>query len=212
MEETLPMVATLDIQAPVRRKVGRPRAFQDEDVFRVMVSVVSEVGYSGLTFALVAAQIHCTTSALIRRFGDKEMLVQRFITWISTTAEANSESTLSDLTPLDRIYAGWFSPRSEKGRAMPEMYLTFFVEARSNPAYRPQLAQLTDGYTRWVTKDLNEAVSDGSLKSSTDIDQVARLLVSAVIGAISIWVDHQRGTVREVVTGVLDVALAPYRT
>jgi AcrR family transcriptional regulator len=206
------MVAPSEVsQQPPRRKVGRPRAFQDEDVFRVMVSVVSEVGYSGLTFALVAAQIHCTTSALIRRFGDKEMLVQRFITWISTTTEAQEGKAAKQMKPLDRIYAGWFTTRSETGKPMPEMFLTFFVEARSNPAYRPQLAQLTDGYSRWVKSDLREAVDVGDLKPGTDLDALTSLLVSAVIGAISIWVDHQRGSLQEAVNGVLDVALAPYR-
>lgn len=206
------MVTSVETQqAPVRRKVGRPRAFQDEDVFRVMVSVVSEVGYSGLTFALIAAQIHCTTSALIRRFGDKEMLVQRFITWISTNAEANSDTAMADMAPLDRIYAGWFTARSNAGKAMPEMFLTFFIEARSNPAYRPQLAELTDGFTRWHRKDLAEARDSGALKLDTNVNELATLIVSAVIGAISIWVDHQRGSVQDVVNKVLDIALAPYR-
>jgi len=205
------MVATSEVSQPPRRKVGRPRAFQDEDVFRVMVSVVSEVGYSGLTFALIAAQIHCTTSALIRRFGDKEMLVQRFITWISTTAESHEATAPKQSKPLDRIYAGWFTTRSDSGRPMPEMFLTFFVEARSNPAYRPQLAQLTDGYSRWVKGDLRDAVETGDLKRDTDVDGLTALLVSAVIGAISIWVDHQRGSLQDAVTGVLDIALAPYR-
>jgi AcrR family transcriptional regulator len=207
------MVATSEIsQLPARRKVGRPRAFQDEDVFRVMVNVVSEVGYSGLTFALVAAQIHCTTSALIRRFGDKEMLVQRFITWISARAEAGQSTAFADMSPLERIYAGWFRTRSDFGKSMPEMFLTFFVEARSNPAYRPQLAQLTDGYTRWIKSDLKEAVSAGELKKDTNVDSLATLVVSAVIGAISIWVDHQRGALKDAVNGVLDIALAPHRT
>ena len=207
------MVATAEVtQQPVRRKVGRPRAFQDEDVFRVMVSVVSEVGYSGLTFALVAAQIHCTTSALIRRFGDKEMLVQRFITWISTNAESHDGNAEKEIEPLERIYLGWFTARSESGKAMPEMFLTFFVEARSNPAYRPQLAQLTDGYSRWIKNDLREAAETGSLKRGTDVDALTLLLVSAVIGAISIWVDHQRGPLRGAVAAVLDIALAPYRS
>jgi AcrR family transcriptional regulator len=206
------MVALSEVSQPPRRKVGRPRAFQDEDVFRVMVNVVSEVGYSGLTFALVAAQIHCTTSALIRRFGDKEMLVQRFITWISTTTESQDGSAAKQMKPLDRIYAGWFTTRSDSGRAMPEMFLTFFVEARSNPAYRPQLAQLTDGYSRWVKGDLREAVEIGDLKRGTDVDALTSLLVSAVIGALSIWVDHQRGPLRNAINSVLDIALEPYRS
>lgn len=87
---TSPAVSQFDNQLAVKRtpnKVGRPRAFQDDDVYRVMMGVISEVGYARLTFALIAVQIKCTTSALIRRFGDKKSLVQGFILWITQQQE-----------------------------------------------------------------------------------------------------------------------------
>ncbi|HQY29818.1 MAG TPA: TetR/AcrR family transcriptional regulator [Thermomicrobiales bacterium] len=199
-----------DVVVPDRKKVGRPRAFQDEDVFRIMVQVVSKVGYSGLTFALIAEQIHCTTSALIRRFGDKQHLVQRFISWLTERAEANEAYISVDPDPMKRIYASWTSSRSDGGRIMPEMFLVFFIEARSNPAYRPQLGELTDSFRTSVTSSLQEAVQSGALVGVRDVDALGHLTVSAMIGAITVWMDHQSRDIHEVVDGCLDTLFSAY--
>ena len=92
---------------PGQNRVGRPRAFQDDDVYRVMTNVISDVGYSGLTFALIAAQIKCTTSALIRRFGDKRSLVQGFILWLAEQQEAAFQQYRDkQVSPLNMLRGG----------------------------------------------------------------------------------------------------------
>jgi len=205
------MVATLAPQpiAPVRNKVGRPRAFQDEDVYRVMVDVISEVGYSGLTFALIAAQIRCTTSALIRRFGDKQSLVQGFISWLSSDQDDSENAALADLEPIDRIKARWLRARTNSPKARPELYLAFFIEARSDPAYRARLATLSEQVEGFVVDDLDDAVSARQLRV-TDTRELGHTLVCALLGSVSLWLDHQRSTLDAAVSRTLSAVLDPY--
>jgi AcrR family transcriptional regulator len=205
------MVATLAPQAnaPVRNKVGRPRAFQDEDVYRVMVEVISEVGYSGLTFALIATQIRCTTSALIRRFGDKQALVQGFIAWLSTDQQEGESDSLADLAPIERIKARWLRARTNSPKAKPELFLAFFIEARSDPAYRPRLATLSEQFEGQVVSDLNDAVKAKQLRA-TDTRELGHTLVCALLGSVSLWLDHQRSTLDAAVSRTLTAVLEPY--
>ena len=134
------MVATLTAPVPVRNKVGRPRAFQDEDVYRVMVDVISHVGYSGLTFALIAAQIHCTTSALIRRFGDKQALVNGFIAWLSTGTNDETTAYLNSLDPLERIEARWMMPRTNTKNGIRSSFSPFSSKRGAIRHTAPELA------------------------------------------------------------------------
>ena len=204
------MVATLTAPMPVRNKVGRPRAFQDEDVYRVMVSVVSHVGYSGLTFALIAAQIHCTTSALIRRFGDKQALVNGFIGWLSTGPNEEATAHLASLEPLERIEERWMMPRTNAKNVGPELFLAFFIEARSDPAYRARLGDLGTRFERAIIGDLDDAVGRGLLKA-TNTTELGHTLVCALVGCVSLWLDNQRGSLGSAVHRTLSSLLAPYR-
>ena len=199
----------------VPNKVGRPRAFQDEDVYRVMLNVISKVGYSGLTFALVAAQIKCTTSALIRRFGDKRSLVQGFILWLSHQQD-NTISQIGNgsVSPLERLRSKWFMGNARSGimppsDASPELFLAFFVEVRSDPAYRPHLARLAADFERQIVNDLDQAVSNGEIRK-TDTSQLGHLLNSGMLGAVSLWLDHQREPIQTELARTFDAIMRPY--
>ena len=200
-------------QAPLQRvpnKVGRPRAFQDEDVYKVMMNVISRVGYSGLTFALIAEQIKCTTSALIRRFGDKRSLIQGFILWLS-----QQQGTIYDLngkkiaSPIERIRARWLVSSTDTNAVKPELFLAFFVEVRSDPAYRPQLARLSSEFESRLVSDLNDAVTSGDI-SSNDTTRLAHTLVCAVTGAVSLWMDRQLVPIADELNQTIDSVLEPY--
>lgn len=197
-------------------KVGRPRAFQDDDVYRVMMGVISNVGYARLTFALIAAEIKCTTSALIRRFGDKRSLVQGFILWITRQQEELfSHSEGQNLSPLDVLRARFYLPvagvvqgTSEDVRNA-ELFLAFFIEARSEPAYRPQLARLTSEFETQATDTIRAAIKAGQLKSCDEAD-LAHTLVVALVGAQSLWLDHRRGSMIDEMDRVWSAVLRPY--
>lgn len=199
---------------PTPGRVGRPRAFQDDDVYRVMTSVISEVGYSGLTFALIAAQIKCTTSALIRRFGDKRSLVQGYIMWLAGRQdEFFQQYRDKHISPLNMIRARFFIPITPKPDVVemseePELFLSFLVEARSEPAYRPQLAKLSADFESNVRQGLVDAIAAGEIKKC-DPGELAHTLNAAVLGAISLWLDHQRGPLARETERVFDAVLAP---
>jgi AcrR family transcriptional regulator len=206
--------ATTNGSAP--KRVGRPRAFQDDDVYRVMTNVIGEVGYSGLTFALIAAQIRCTTSALIRRFGDKRSLVQGFILWLAGRQD-DVFQRLRDkqVSPLNILRARWFistEPRTkiEEMTEKPELFLSFFIEARSEPAYRPQLAKLVGDFEAGIRQEIGEAVRAGELIDADPAD-LAHTLNCAMTGAISHWMDHQRGPLTNELELVFNSVIRPYQ-
>jgi AcrR family transcriptional regulator len=200
---------------PTHNKVGRPRAFQDEDVYRVMTNVIAEVGYSGLTFALIAAQIKCTTSALIRRFGDKRSLVQGFILWLAgLQEEAFQEYRDKQVSPLNTLRGRWLIPaQTESGirelTERPELFLSFFIEARSDPAYRPQLAKLTEQFESELATVISDAVKAGELVD-VDAPELAHTLDSAMIGAMSLWLDQPRHPFRKEMERTFDAIVSPY--
>lgn len=200
----------------IPNKVGRPRAFQDEDVYRVMMRVISEVGYARLTFALIAAEIKCTTSALIRRFGDKKSLVQGFITWVATRQEmlfAQYEDR--ELKPLDVLRARAYLPIDESindersSIQDTELFLAFFIEARSEPAYRQQLGNLTREFETRAVETIKAAVKAGQLKPCNE-RELAHLIVCALIGAQSLWLDHQKGSLIAAMDRAWTTLLGPY--
>ncbi len=197
-------------------KVGRPRAFQDEDVYRVMMDVIAEVGYARLTFALVAAQIKCTTSALIRRFGDKKSLVRGFIAWI--TEQQNDLFRMydgQDLSPLNVLRARLYLPTNSTidpnnfTAASAKNFLTFFVEARSEPAYRPELARLSREFEEHAAETIRAAVAAGELRPC-NAPELAHLVLVSLVGAQSLWLDHQRGSMIDEMERVWSYVIVPY--
>ena len=199
------------------RKVGRPRAFQDEDVYRAMARVIGEVGYTGLTFSLIAVQIGCTTSALIRRFGDKRALVQGFITWLERQQSdrfAGGKAAIA--SPLEALKARWFigdaaSVSTEVDPSNPESYLAFFIEARCEPAYRPHLARLNQDFEAGAAAILAEAHTANEI-AECDFGRVAHSLNCAMTGAISLWMDNPAQPLATELNSVFDAVVAPYRT
>lgn len=209
------MATMVSLAQPVR-KVGRPRAFQDEDVYRAMSRVIGEVGYAGLTFSLIADQIGCTTSALIRRFGDKRALVQGFITWLELEQSARfSEMRVNYASPLDVLKSRWFigseawSP-TETNPTNPDTYLSFFIEARCEPAYRPHLARLNSEFESGAAAILREAESAREI-IACDYAQVAHSLLCAMTGAVSLWMDKPLRPLKAELNQVFDAIIAPYR-
>jgi AcrR family transcriptional regulator len=214
------MVAVTRLDGPgilVRpNKVGRPRAFQDEDVYRVMMDVIAEVGYARLTFALVSVQIKCTTSALIRRFGDKKSLVRGFIAWI--TEQQNALFRMYDdqgLSPLEVLRARLYLPTNSKvdtdnfTAASAKNFLAFFIEARSEPAYRPELARLSREFEDHAADTIRAAVEAGDLRPC-NAPELAHLILVSLIGAQSLWLDHQRGSMLDEMERVWSYVIVPY--
>jgi AcrR family transcriptional regulator len=203
-------------QQPVVRKVGRPRAFQDEDVYMAMARVIGEVGYTGLTFSLIADQIGCTTSALIRRFGDKRALVQGFIRWLERQqSERFAELRSHQSEPLAALKSRWFISESSEpldgaDPANPETFLAFLVEARCEPAYRPQLARLTDEIEHGTASILREAHGASEIVEC-DYARLAHSLMCAMTGAISHWMDKPTRPLKAELNDVFDAIIEPYR-
>src|SRR5437870_5440758 len=93
------------------RNTGRPRRFQDEDVYRAASDVIASSGYARLTLTAVALRLGCTKQALIKRFGSRHNLILAHLTWVTDESAASYEHLrLEYKSPLAAFRAGYVSP------------------------------------------------------------------------------------------------------
>ncbi|HEU0164974.1 MAG TPA: TetR/AcrR family transcriptional regulator, partial [Thermomicrobiales bacterium] len=97
---------------PTRRPAGRPRSFDDADVFAATNRALVREGYANLTLAAIARELGITGPALNRRYGDKHTLMEAYIGWLTDQmvvrlADAKAHYPSS---PLNVLRARWYIP------------------------------------------------------------------------------------------------------
>ena len=81
---------------PERRHVGRPRTYNDDEVFLATAAVLARNGHAGLTLAAVAADLGCTAPALNNRFGSKGDLLIAFLEWSTALAQTRFDQVRAE--------------------------------------------------------------------------------------------------------------------
>lgn len=199
------------------RKAGRPRTFADADVFNAITVVLSTAGYSKLTFALVAEAVGCTTSALIRRYGGKQELLLAYLDWLDLNIERNFHlyrrgysSPMAVLRALMFIQADHppLEPL-EPPISDAATYMSFFVAARSEPAYLPTIARMVRRFEQLVASLIDDAQEAGELRPC-DASRLAHLVTITFIGAVTWWFDAEEGLLENEIARAFDTALEPY--
>src|SRR3954452_16219965 len=93
-------------RSPRAGQGGRPRVFQNEDVFRAVTRVLTQSGYGQLTFDSIAMELGCTGPALSRRFGAKQALVAAYLDWMLNGIHERFEAAKhTDGSPLAALLA-----------------------------------------------------------------------------------------------------------
>ena len=199
------------------REAGRPRLYQDEDIFRATSDVVSQYGLHRLTLGAVAERLGCTAQALIRRFGSKQGLLLKHLVWV-TDESAASFARLRDAydSPLEAFRAGYVSPHSPERLALssPGSYANlrlFSIEAALDPVLREELDRRQRVYRDNMASSIRAAVAVGEL-TGCDPEDVAFLLLAAGSGVMHQWTSDQVGHPREQIARIFDTVIAPYLT
>lgn len=198
------------------RKVGRPRAFQDTDVYAAISSVLIRDGFHELTLGAVANELDVSTPALARRFGDKHEMLQAYLENTDRYVERIcAEFALRYSSPIDSLRARWKLPTSlgpseaeSKDRVLA--WVEFLLAVRTDPWYGAILERRTRVWIEGVAERLEAAHNAGEI-IETDVSFLAHVLSSAMTGAMLFWFEHRRGDLYEEITRVFEFMLAPYR-
>lgn len=199
-----------------RRPAGRPRSFDDADVFAATNRALVREGYANLTLAAIARELGITGPALNRRYGDKHTLIESYIGWLTeqmTVRLKEAHAQYPD-SPLNVLRARWYipvpgDPTPEAERPDPTHTYEFFIGAWNDPVYRPLLAELVRQYEHGVVTVLTEAHAAGEIVA-TDFERLGHALNAAVIGSIVLRGDRAQGTIERSMGQVFDAVLDPY--
>jgi AcrR family transcriptional regulator len=198
------------------REVGRPRMFPDEEIFLATARAVARHGYARLTLDEIASELGCTRQALARRFGSKHDLVRAYLHWVLDQGAIRYQQIRMEYSsPLAALRARLLFPADEQpGKiadpASQANIFSFFIGASETPEFRALLERQLQAYEAEVTCLLSEARIAGELEL-TDARELARTLIAATTGEISLWAPIRRGPVAPRLAQVIDAVLKPYR-
>jgi AcrR family transcriptional regulator len=197
------------------REVGRPRTFQDDDVFLATARVLSRLGARRLTLEAVAREVGCTKQALIGRFGSKRALIRAYLAWDdAVVAERFRAVRRTHDSPLAALRARFALPAEERPDEVIDAVgyanvLVFYLEAGSDPELRELFARHVRVFETEIAALLRHAQEAGELRGC-DPPAVAHHLMMAMTGASTMWAADPRGSVVDRISEAVEVILRPY--
>lgn len=203
----------MPVASPTKRNPGRPRQFSDDVVFMATAAAVARYGYRGLTIAAVADIVGCTGPALIHRYGSKQGLLLGYLEWSMARSEHLFELVRRDVpSPLAALRARFADPhhRHTNDDSAHLAHVVFFVEGRTDHAFIPQMERYAEALTNGIERLLMDAIEHSELAPVPTAD-LARLVISAVMGASLMWSPLHETTLSDAVGKVIDSVLNPYR-
>jgi AcrR family transcriptional regulator len=196
---------------------GRPRTFTDERCFEATSRILSARGTMGLSLAAVARDVGCTGPALSIRFGSRMGLLEAYFQW-STKREAERfrEVRARYTSPLEALRARFRLPlddRPEDFESSPAHFngLTMLIEAQNDERFRKSVLARTMAFQEELASLLQEAIDAGELHGC-DPNELAHLLLSSMIGGVTIWSLTKDVPFPQEVLRLIDAGILPYRT
>ena len=190
----------------------RRRKAEDADVFAAMGRVMRRVGPADVTLAAIAAEAGVTASALVQRFGSKRELVLAH--WRQTPAGGDDQKpqrrapTQSALSALRATAAGFAKLAASPRAALRN--LAYMHSDWSDPALRRHVLRHFLAARARVQQLLDDAVSEGELRTDTDIQTLTRMIEVTLFGSFLTWTMHREGSAATRVREDLDATLRPY--
>ena len=188
---------------------GRPRQFQNEDVFQATTQVLLRVGYGSFTLDAVAREAGCSAPAISKRFGSKSGLLRAYLEWSKQRIQARFRSSREmHGSPLAALRARYQLPVEER----PEEFGAFagFTEMLNDPELGPIIVSRRSLWEGEISAILAAAQDQGEL-ARCDIAALAHTLHAALAGAMTLWNPDVDGPVIDVIATVLDTIIDPYR-
>lgn len=199
------------------REAGRPRRFQDAEVFEATNRVLARQGLHKLTLDAIAKEVGCTPQALIRRFGSRRRLLLGHLIWVTDESSASFARLRGRFSsPLEALRIGYIHPEGPDSReqASPASYanlVVFGVEAGQDPELREELIRRERLYHQNLADGVRLAMEAGEL-AGCDPDNVAFLLLSAGSGALLRWAANPVDLPVDQITRVFDAIVRPFQT
>lgn len=200
-----------------RRHVGRPRTYNDDEVFLATASVLARNGHAGLTLAAVAADLGCTAPALNNRFGSKGDLLIAFLEWSTVLAQTRFDQVRDEhSSPLSALRARFSMPAEDRQDEMmaPRGYANLVMlsfAAASDPVLRPILDRRRQLFEEQIWTLLRDAYAAGELVEC-DTRRLAWVLLTALTGTAHLMaLGHPGQTIEDQLGNMVDDVIAPYR-
>ncbi|CAN5711710.1 hypothetical protein BH09CHL1_BH09CHL1_32380 [soil metagenome] len=196
------------------RKRGRPRAFEDDEVFRIISDLLLNGTLSDVTLERVAKLAGATNQAISQRFSSKSGMLVSYLTWIGDIARADVAAICASAdSPLQRFRSVMTLPINPRVLANPspnpaENWMPILLELDRDP----ELARINDeGRKQFIGVVLGlieEAQAAGELRAA-DPRRILELVWAVLVGAITLaeWDDREDSLTkaRRLMDSVLEV-------
>lgn len=199
------------------RSAGRPRVYDDRDIFVAVARVLARAGFSGVTVAAVAAELGCTGPGLSKRFGTRHDLLLAYLAWSTEQAQERFRRVRErHASPLAALRARVEIPVDERRDEMadPAGYanlVTLYYAGVVDPILRPAILRRRAVLAAETARLLAEAVEAGELVAC-EPERLSRVLLAALTGVAQLAAMCPPGTGMEQLLGeMVDEVIAPYR-
>ena len=190
-------------------KGGRPRQFENVDVFHATARVLFEIGYGPLTINAVAIEVGCSAPALSKRFGSKRALIEAYLAWADSNMRARfQEVRLQYASPLEALVARYSIPMEERLEEFGP--LTGADEILRDPNLNHLHESAWAAWGKSVTGLLDEAIRVGELQS-INAEEISELLGDALAGATNRSIVSSGDMIQRYVH-IVELVLRPYLT
>lgn len=191
------------------RNGGRPRRFENEDVFRATARALNQVGYGRLTLDIVAHEVGVSAPALSKRFGSKGTLMREYIEWMAENTDARFRRVRQEHdSPLAALLARYLIPMEERLEEFGP--LTGSAEIKLDPELGPILEACWRIWDREVAALLSEAQNAGELIACNTRD-LSRAIGAALGGETARW-SPQAGPLLDRYRTAFATIIGPYMT
>lgn len=194
--------------------MSRPRKASDAEVFAAAARVMSRVGPTELTLALIAGEAGLTAGALVQRFGSKRgLLLALSNRYSGGTREMFDQLRSAHRSPLAvlRAYAECVAGLASSPAALARN-LSYLQVDLTDPDFRKHLVKHARASRVELQRIIDEARAAGELVRSTDSRQLARTVEAVVGGSMMAWAYYDEGPASRWMRHDLDAVLKPYLT
>jgi AcrR family transcriptional regulator len=193
--------------------VARPQLYSDETMFQGIHQALCGRGYAQLTLELIAKEIAVSPAALTKRFGSKKAMLLFYIDTVISRTEAAFEAVRSApgsrLQALEALFVRTMGNMSNPAELAN--FTSLFIDSVGDPDLLARSQKRLEVIDTQIVMLLDEAVAAGEL-SACDTRQAARVLQSALAGAMLMWLGEPERTLADWVRDCFVMIIAPLHT
>jgi AcrR family transcriptional regulator len=199
-----------------RRGRGRPRLFENEQVFQAIARIMLDTGLATVTLDGVAEIVGTSNQALIHRYASKAGLLNAFMLWLLVIVNEDIAENLERASsPIAAIRLLLQMPMNQ--RVVPgmlpnsqESWLPLYHEILRDPMLAALLSTHVREFLATLSNIVAQAIEVGEFVAGLDAQRVVETLLSTTTGATFRWRLDPRGTILDAISETLDEVLRLY--